>query len=262
MGFTDFHALLTTIDLDLLMPNLRRFETEQEGIPDPALTKSLTGIAAEISRLYKVSNTFRCASMGKQSFTASDFHIMDDKGNNVEETLLGDFHRHVDHRFPSLDLTIQDRLARAMLFRRRHILYRKYRQDHVYATLEDDIPAAKAVVSFRQPRSVDSKTDSPISKSATTKPPQINSATLSASATSGLWNYEHPVFPSTAYKQLSPLRDDFQEEGSTFRNAEADREATMQQQLNRDIQGLEKITCRYCLCLLSVEDALDEVNWR
>jgi hypothetical protein len=210
--------------------------------------------------------------MDKQPLTASDFYVKDDEGNNAEETLLGAFHRHVDHRFPSLGLTIQDRLARAMVLRRRQILYRKYRQDQVCAKSEDHFLAAKAVMSFKQSRSIDSKTDGTISKSATRNSPEMNRATLSAisvSETTGLRDSENLMFTLTAgddikrrYEQLKRQRQDAFQEGSSFQNDEAEGEATVQPLLLDNIQGLGEIICPYCLCLLPVEDALDEINWR
>lgn len=100
-------------------------------ISTEALQQSFMDIAAEISRLNKVSNTIRRASKEDQILKAIGFHIRDDGGNDVEPALIGHFEHHIRDRFANTSDTIRQRLARAMLLQRKRILYRRYRQGNM-----------------------------------------------------------------------------------------------------------------------------------
>ncbi|KAJ4004555.1 hypothetical protein NW752_011652 [Fusarium irregulare] len=276
---------------DSLTAILQPLNTSGENLSADWLSKSLTGIAAEISRLNKISNTIRRASKDAQSLTASKFFIKDDEGNNVESTLLSNFQRHINDRFPGVVETIQERLARTMVLRRRQILYRRYRQGSAYAKRQDTIPAlplavptAKTFVSIGKSKSIQSKANSSISKAPTATPSQIKSATtlapekfkiaaatpsvISTSKTIALQNHESLAFPPAPgqaikrrYDQLKRQRQAAFEQGSSTRDGEGGTSATSQELLDNDLQGFDEITCPYCLCTLPIEEVFDERKW-
>jgi hypothetical protein len=271
---------------------LESLEAGEGYVPSEDFPKSLNEIAAEISRLNKISNTIRRVSKDTQALTASKFYIKDDEGNNVEETLLDNFKRHINDRFPTLGETIQERLARTMLLRRKQILYRRHRQDSVSAKAQDTVPAvsimfptAKAVVSLAQLKSKHPKTNSTVSKLATTTPSQIQSATtlapdkfriaastpsvISASKTIAFHSHESLVFPPAPghafkkrYEQLKSQRLAEYEESLNSGKSEANKKLTVQELLVNDLQSLGEITCPYCLCALPAEEAFDEKKWQ
>ncbi|KAH7238139.1 hypothetical protein BKA59DRAFT_236870 [Fusarium tricinctum] len=278
--------------LGILTTILESLEAGEGYVPAKEFQKSLNEIAAEIGRLNKISNTIRRASKDTQALTASKFYIKDDEGNNVEETLLDNFKRHINDRFPTLGETIQERLARTMLLRRKQILYRRHRQDSVYAKAQDTVPAvsitfptAKAVVSLAQLKSKHPKTNSTVSKPATTTPSQIQSATtlapdkfkiaastpsvISASKTIAFHSHESLAFPPAPghavkkrYDQLKSRRLAEYEQSLNSEKSEANKKSTVQELLANDLQSLGEITCPYCLCALPAEEAFDEKKWQ
>ncbi|CAJ0549734.1 Ff.00g033470.m01.CDS01 [Fusarium sp. VM40] len=276
----------------ILATILESLEAGEGYVPAEEFPKSLNEIAAEIGRLNKISNTIRRASKDTQALTASKFYIKDDEGNNVEETLLDNFKRHINDRFPNLGETIQERMARTMLLRRKRILYRRHRQDSVYSKAEDTIPAfsimfptAKGVASLAQLKSKHPQTSSTVSKPATTTPSQIQSATtlapdkfkiaastpsvISASKTIAFGSHESLLFPPAPghalkkrYDQLKSQRLAEYEQNLNSEKSEANKKSTVQELLANDLQSLGEITCPYCLCTLPAEEAFDENKWQ
>ncbi|KAG5658601.1 hypothetical protein KAF25_010782 [Fusarium avenaceum] len=269
--------------LGILATILESLEAGEGYVPAKEFPKSLNEIAAEIGRLNKISNTIRRASKDTQALTTSKFSIKDDEGNNVEETLLNNFKRHINDRFPTIGETIQERLACTMLLRRKQILYRRHRQDSVYAKAQDTIPAvsimfptAKAVVSLAQSKSKQPATTAPSQiQSATTLAPdkfKIAASTpsvISASKTIAFRSHESLVFPPAPghavkkrYDKLKSQRLAEYEQSLNSEKSEANKKSTVQELLANDLQSLGEITCPYCLCALPAEEAFDEKKWQ
>ncbi|KAL6922970.1 hypothetical protein FSST1_000244 [Fusarium sambucinum] len=278
--------------LSILTAVLKLLDAGEEYIPSENFPKSLNEIASEISRLNKISNTIRRASKDTQALTASKFQIKDDEGNNVEETLLANFKRHINDRFPNLGETLQDRLAQTMLLRRKQILYRRYRQGSVYTKTQDTTPAvsikfpnAKPVGSVVDSRPKQPKTSSTVSKPATATPSQIKSATtlapekfriaastpsvISISKTIAFHRHESLAFPPAPghsikkrYEQLKSQRLAEYEQSLNSEKGADSKKPTVQKLLANDLQSLGEITCPYCLCALPAEEAFDETKWQ
>ncbi|RFU80041.1 serine threonine phosphatase [Trichoderma arundinaceum] len=204
--------------------------------PNETIGRSFGEIAVEISHLNKMSNMIRRASKETQILKAGDFRIKDDEGNDVEPLLLLHFARHIGDRFPNISDTLQQRLANAMLLRRKRILQRRYRQGNAAIQLEET--ATKVSISFpdsRQPgtstqgnllQKVDydtGKTKAMIApsliKSATTLQPNkfkaaaSSPSVVSATETVALGNHETLNFPPAPglaskrkYEQLKSKR--------------------------------------------------------
>lgn len=121
----------------------------------PALTKALersySNIASEISRLNKMSNMIRRASKENQALKINNFQVKDED-EDVERTLLDHFKHHISDRFPIASNVIQQRLAEAMILRRKRILYWRYRQQEA---------AAKLTLSKPQPLVLSAQVDLP-----------------------------------------------------------------------------------------------------
>ncbi|KAM0416786.1 hypothetical protein ACHAPD_005723 [Fusarium lateritium] len=277
--------------LSILTTLVKSLEAGERYVPSENFPKSLNEIAAEISRLNKISNTIRRASKDTQALTASKFHVKDDEGNNVEETLLDNFKRHINDRFPNLGETLQERLARTMLLRRKQILYRRFRHGNVYTKTQDTIPAvsikfpsAKPVGSLAESRPKQPKTSSTVSKPATATPSQIKSATtlapekfriaastpsvISVSKTIAFDSHESLAFPPAPghavkkrYEQLKNQRLAEYEQSLNSKKGAASNKPTVQELLVNDLQSLGEITCPYCLCALPAEEAFDETKW-
>ncbi|KAK1975650.1 hypothetical protein LZ30DRAFT_764133 [Colletotrichum cereale] len=95
---------------------------------DPDLDQVLEGISKEISLLHRFSNTVRRASKETHKKKAAEsFQIQDDEGNDVEGFLEELFAHHVRDQYSKTSRTIQQRLAKTMLLRRKRILYRRSR---------------------------------------------------------------------------------------------------------------------------------------
>ncbi|KAH6980228.1 hypothetical protein EDB82DRAFT_510398 [Fusarium venenatum] len=278
--------------LSILTTLVKSLEAGERYVPSENFPKSLNEIAAEISRLNKISNTIRRASKDTQALTASKFHVKDDEGNNVEETLLDNFKRHINDRFPNLGETLQERLARTMLLRRKQILYRRFRHGNVYTKTQDTIPAvsikfpsAKPVGSLAESRPKQPKTSSTVSKPATATPSQIKSATtlapekfriaastpsvISVSKTIAFDSHESLAFPPAPghavkkrYEQLKNQRLAEYEQSLNSKKGAASNKPTVQELLVNDLQSLGEITCPYCLCALPAEEAFDETKWQ
>lgn len=114
------------------------------------LEQCFVDITTEISCLNKALNTIRRASKEAQVLKVSDFQITDDDGNGVEPLLLGHFENHIGVRFPNISKIIQQRLARAMLFRQKRILYMRY-QGNAAIRPQKAIPKASTIFPAARP---------------------------------------------------------------------------------------------------------------
>ncbi|KAH8586928.1 hypothetical protein B0O99DRAFT_695020 [Bisporella sp. PMI_857] len=273
--------------------------TNTLGIPREALERCFGDIATEISRLNKMSNTIQRASKEAQILKASDFRIKDDDGYDVEPLLLGHFERYIRDRFPNISNTIQERLACAMLLRRKRILYRRHRQGKMAPRPQKEVlkasiilPAARPTVPLAQgnPQQDDGQV---VAVAATTVvPSQIKSATtllpekfktaasspsvISASKTVALGNHEALNFPPAPglaakrkYEQLKSQRLavhqtvlDELELCATKDSYIASIEAKLKDTLKSDLQAIGEITCPYCLYALPAEEVFDERKWQ
>ncbi|KAH7165313.1 hypothetical protein EDB81DRAFT_778963 [Dactylonectria macrodidyma] len=183
---------------------------------DGRLKKILGDIASEISRLNKLSNVIRRAGKETQNLRANEFSLQDECGYDTASLLLSQFQHHIRDRFPDIMDTIQERLAHAMVLRRKRILYKRSRQpkepskiDRVASRAPISLPEAKeATPSTKSFLSVDitapitqSRVAQSQIRSATTLAPEkfelANSAPslVATSKTVALGNHESLSFP-------------------------------------------------------------------
>ncbi|RMJ16559.1 hypothetical protein CDV36_003704, partial [Fusarium kuroshium] len=260
--------------------------TDASTTANDRLAQSFLDIAAEISRLNKISNTIRRASKDTQVLKASNFQIKDDDGENVETLLLKHFKRHIGDWFPGISPTIRQRLARAMLLRRKRILYRRHRQgntsihsDNTISQTSVTLPDAQAgAASQVQAKSRQHGGKSAIEKSATkVAPSQVKSATTLApekfkmvsstpsivSATRTIASGKHQVLtyppaPGFAakrrYEKLKKKR--------IIEAAESSTESSLKELLEADLRAIGEITCPYCLYALPAAEVFDDRKWQ
>ena len=95
-----------------------------------SLKQVLTAVAEDISILHKLSNTIRKANAEiDNEKAATNFEIRDADGNNLSKLFKDGFATSLlKVKFPGASERIRDRLASAMLLRRKRILYRRSRQ--------------------------------------------------------------------------------------------------------------------------------------
>ncbi|UKZ88419.1 uncharacterized protein TrAFT101_004179 [Trichoderma asperellum] len=103
-------------------------------ILNEALERIFADMTSEISHLNKMSNIIRRAGKRNQRLKVKNFQIKNED-KDAERTLLDNFKRHIGDRFPMVSNIIQHRLAKAMIFRRKRILYWRFR--HQEAQIND-----------------------------------------------------------------------------------------------------------------------------
>lgn len=121
-------------------------------IPTKALQGCYNDIGSEISLLNKMSNVIRRASKEDTALKMKmkTFQI-EDEDKDIERTLLGIFKHHINDKFPRASDTIQQRLAEAMIFRRKRILYWRYRQEAATKLLNADLNVSHTAPKPRPP---------------------------------------------------------------------------------------------------------------
>ncbi|KAJ4209546.1 hypothetical protein NW759_013402 [Fusarium solani] len=250
------------------------------------LGQSFLDIAAEITRLNKISNTIRRASKDTQVLKASNFQIKDEEGENVEPLLLSHFEHHIGDWFPGISETIRQRLARAMLLRRKRILYRRHRQGNTSIRSENTISQASVTLPDAQPAAVSSLQATPKEKdemtavnrpTAKVAPSQVKSATtlapekfkmvssspsvVSASRTIASGKHQVLTYPPApgfaAKRRYEKLKSQRMVEA-----AGKSAEPSLQELLESDLRAIGEITCPYCLYALPAAEVFDERKWQ
>ena len=81
----------------------------------------------DINLLFQLFNTIRRASKESQNLKAESFTIRSSDGEDLEESLRYWFASSIHDQFPHLSVVIRNRLAAAMILRKKRILYRRSR---------------------------------------------------------------------------------------------------------------------------------------
>ncbi len=105
---------------------------------------AIESCASDIRLLHQLSNAIRRAGRQSQNTKAErSFQIVDDQDRNIEADLERAFSRNLADQFPGCDPRIRERLASAMVARRKRIMYR--RQRRAGSTSRRTEPAANSV---------------------------------------------------------------------------------------------------------------------
>ncbi|PNP58293.1 hypothetical protein THARTR1_01808 [Trichoderma harzianum] len=151
-----------------------------------------------------MSNIIRKTNQDSQNLQAKDFHMTDEEGNDVQPILLSHYKRYIGEGFPTASATIQQRLADAMILRRKRIMYRRSR----YGGTAIQLPKLENKVSITLPDSLlpledNQKAIAPSQiKSATTLQPEkfkmasSSPSVISNTMTVALGNHEALKFPT------------------------------------------------------------------
>ncbi|KAL6835773.1 hypothetical protein J3E69DRAFT_373099 [Trichoderma sp. SZMC 28015] len=283
--------------LELLHGHINGPETHISSILDERLGKLLDYIAAEISHLNKMSNIIRKASQDSQNIQARDFHMTDEEGNDLQPILLSHYKRYIGEGFPTASVTIQQRLADAMILRRKRILYRRSR----YGGTAIQLPKVENKVSLTLPDSLLQLEDkqkviapSQIKSATTLQPEKFKTAASSPSVVSttmtvALGNHEALKFPTAPGLHAKRKYEQFKAEQLAAHHAmlgradepssatdpalnaavgtrDAKRRLFTEQQLSKvfkpDVPAIGEVTCPYCFYTLSLEEIFNEKKWQ
>ncbi|UKZ47986.1 hypothetical protein TrVGV298_002222 [Trichoderma virens] len=271
-------------------------ETLISSVLDDGLGRFLGDIATEISHLNKMSNIIRRASQENHNVQAKDFHLKDEEGNDIEPLLLDHYKRYIGDRFPTASITIQQRLADAMILRRKRILYKRFR--HGNKTIQ--LPQLDTKVSITMPDSrlqqgdnQKAKAPSRIQSATTLQPDKFkmiasSPSVVSTTMTVALGNHEALDFPiapglqvKRKYEQLKaeklvahqamfeksdepfPAIDSTVDPDNTGKDApeRISTENDLKNNLKSVIQAIGEITCPYCLYTLPLEEVFNKQKW-
>ncbi|KAJ5770965.1 uncharacterized protein N7511_003016 [Penicillium nucicola] len=95
---------------------------------DDQINTIMKEIASQIALFHRLSNTIRRAGSDVRNEKAAALcRILDEEGNDAEPLLRAIFANYIRDKFMEIDETILQRLASAMVLRRKRILYRRYR---------------------------------------------------------------------------------------------------------------------------------------
>lgn len=256
------------------------------------LRQSYIHVGSEISRLNKISNTIRRASRESQFQKANNFRITDDDGNDVESFLFNIFEHHISDRFPNISESIRQRLVRAMIVRRKRILYRRHRQG--IAAIRPQKIAPKTAITLPQapkttPQASDnalhdngkddlisrSKAAPSIIQSATTLDPakfkkaSSSPSMISASKTIALGDHECVIFPPNPglaakrkYEQLKIQRQVEYKKEVEANGIKANAKSRFENLEKSDLETIGEIACPYCLYALPAEVVLSDTKWK
>ncbi|KAH6950809.1 hypothetical protein DER45DRAFT_599364 [Fusarium avenaceum] len=262
------------ICLEALESILESGEKNSHATTNVVFQQTLLDIAAEISRLNKISNTIRRASQHTQVLRAGDFRINDDEGNDVEPLLLSHFARLIADRFPNLSTVIRQRLASTMLLRRKRILYKRHRQSMLSIQTEKRhlekttiLRGERALGSSMQPEPVTSASSQ--KQSATTLDPgKFQAAALSPSVISEgrtvpLYHHEALVFPPApgyiVRKRYEQLKTRHNSDSQDLPGLESSKKGHL---LEKELLKMNEITCPYCLRTLPIQEVSDNRKWQ
>ncbi|KAL2843939.1 hypothetical protein BJY01DRAFT_215324 [Aspergillus pseudoustus] len=226
----------------------------------------MASISKDISLLHRLSNTIRNASRESQNLrAATDFTITDEEGNDVgiifRDLFAGEL---IARKFPSCSETLRQRLASAMLLRRKRILYRRSRHGHLVERHElsdtantmdkGDVLGTRSGVG---------------SRATTVSPEQFKKASsrsvVTRATTLRLGHSELALFPpapkARLIHRLKPL-DKVQETEWRISDTGGDSDARIaNNHKERDEEDYE-IICPYCCCTLLNAEILDANKWR
>lgn len=258
---------------------------------DKVFQHAVRGIADQISLLHKLSNTIRRASKELQNLEAARAsRICDDDGNDAEDFLQQVFAYYVRDHFPTTSEAIQQRLAGAMVLRRKRILYRRSRYGSTPIRVQDvpsqpDVKMPQAQPTT-QPRKEDTHQETgdfqPQKQSGIRS--QAQSATtlaadkfhkasapsaVSASKTVALSSHEDLVFPpaptgaiKSKQRQLVQQREDAlrQRLGGQDRIANVE-DRTAAQDWEDAVNSIGEVTCPFCFYALPAWDVVNRIKW-
>ncbi|KAL5088982.1 hypothetical protein Trisim1_012462 [Trichoderma cf. simile WF8] len=234
------------------------------------LQQSLSDIAIEITHLNKMEKIIRRTN--KETYM-KDFLIKDEDENVVEPLLLAHYEHHIGNLFPKITATIQHRLAKAMIFRRKQILYKRfcYRGDNLKERASPQIESPTTLDYYRFKMPVSS-----LSLASATSPAAFGShEALNFPSALGLQTklrYEQLRADQVASHRamLDELDELLPAMDSTLNPILAQRisqeRVSIQEQLrtalDSKILSIGEIVCPYCLFSLPLEEVFNEQKWQ
>jgi len=227
------------------------------------LSRILGQIECDIDLLNKFSNTIRRASKAAQHQRADKRKILDDDGTDIETHLLEIFERSLH---PAIGDIIRWRLARAMVLRRKRILYRRSRQQmirsHARAVTIPDLVLKSAPGSPTPPGNtpplpgpiniatlVVPTTPSQVPSATTLRPEGYKKATtpsvVSQARSIFVGKHASLPFPPLPYRASQYLKG----KGSGEKS-------------ENQAPPIGDVTCQFCFQILPIGDVVNDNSWR
>lgn len=250
------------------------------------LRQCLSDVASEITHLNKMSNVLRRASIENHILQVEDFEIKNEYGIVVESRLLAYYKNFIRERFPRVSTTIQHRLANAMIFRQKQILYRRlcYRDELAQSpgkkpketiALSDlqlrlgETPKAKASSQIKSATILD------LYKVTMPSSPSSSSAAISIAFNSDL-DFPSALGPHIKRKyeksktyllefhqaMLGKLDELLPESGERIEQERVSVKEQLRSALKLNILAIGEVACPYCLSSLPLEEVFNEQNWQ
>ncbi|RAK75252.1 uncharacterized protein BO72DRAFT_529568 [Aspergillus fijiensis CBS 313.89] len=268
--------------LETLDDHLHHYLTQQNEERD------LSAIAKDLTLLHRLSNTIRRASRESQNLRAAEhFRIEDEEGVDVGAAWRDTFAAEVIRRkWPACDDWLRERLASAMLLRRKRVLYRRFRHDK--ARMDQSVPGRDAEdqgqkpeadhehVKKRETTSARSASGSRATTSATTlNPEQFRKASapsvLGTTRTTRMNTQEESLYPPAPKGEIIKRLETLEKERSTSiedsgqHSSGQDAELSRREKIIADRHAIlrnSEVVCPYCCCTLSGADVMDDRKWR
>ncbi|KAM0555885.1 hypothetical protein ACHAPJ_006287 [Fusarium lateritium] len=265
--------------------------------------RALSALSGELTLLNELSNTIRKASRKAQDENAlSEFIMKDVDGNSLEVVLHKAWADNLLDRFPGCSDAIRERLATAMVLRRKKILYRRsrYSGDPLRSLQTTDKPALRPL-----PNRQEDEVQQPLQRRGTgpklngESPSVIASTAIRSATTMALPDFHKAQTPSVVSKSRTIALDSheelafprapgelgrrFKQNGSTSvlgQDLPTERKMTFTDSVSKTLDAhheeltaqkivLDSLTsatfeeiCPFCLFILSSKDIRSEQKWR
>lgn len=242
--------------------------------PNEALERGLKDIATELNHLNKTLNLVRRASKDPHYLQGNALQSGRVDVDDVDTFVFGRFLHYIRDRFPSVSDTLQRRIARTMLRRRKRVIVKRDWQEEMVKQPQNAAFVKSDTSPFSKSVGQDGRQEAcprePAAR-ATTFPSDFRaSRTLSFDRYEGL---NIPPAPGSnargAYARLGTQRRAASQNSrpsSSASNKSVDKVAAVGAELQKSfetyLQAVGNVICPYCLNGLSAGEVFDEHKWR
>jgi hypothetical protein len=211
---------------------------------------------------------------------ATDFKITDEEGNDVGLEFRDLFARElIARKFPACNENLRERLASAMLLRRKRILYRRSRHDRLMA-----IQDTARTVEQKEPSTARSKAGSGATtvipehfKRVSTGPLVTRASTLRLSTSESTLFPPAPkarlvrrlaslhrdeIFQSTRQLETLSIKNDDRYQHPSAKIPELKSDKGVEHNDKQLYKADYEVACPYCCCMLSSTDVMDDNKWK
>ena len=227
------------------------------------LAKRLLGVERTIDTLYRLSVQIRQPSIAGQNRKAEDFKIKDSDGRIINKEYEEFVRQYVAHRLPKAPKTLQDRLARGIVIRRKRVLYRQSHQRKLTNDIADDGEQKDQ----KKKRASD---DHELASTATLRTFNVVDSELMAGLTEKKPRGQKPAPASQTSASALPeepvtiekiLEDEESRPSTTITNIFAKSNPVPVPDPPKPAQNSKEFECPYCCIMLQIKEA-KALRWR